>query len=303
MLAAIAAVVVVLAALILPLRVGREAVSDLYINPQPVRIEGYSGVEMEPFISPDGRFLFFNNSNERGVVTRLHFAQRTGPLAFKYLGELAGAGSSTLDGIPSMDRAGHFYFMSPREYEKTRKSIFIGDFDGKGLTNVRPVPGEIWPRHLGSVNMDIGVSPDGATMYISRATFIPPLPLPAPIRCKLFVAHLKDGAWSIDPGSAEVMKNINTRALVYAPAISPDGRELYFTRAGIPGGMRIMVATRPSRDVPFDDPRVLVELTTGEVEAPTVSTDLSELFFHKKLAGKWAIFRATRKSGAMSRLR
>jgi hypothetical protein len=49
------------------------------------------------------------------------------------------------------------------------------------------------------------------------------------------------------------MKNINTTALQYAPAISDDGLELYFTRASqltagsaAPGAVRIMVAARSS---------------------------------------------------------
>jgi len=289
------AVVAGVASLILPIHLGREAVSDLYFDPQPVTIEGYDGVSMEPFISPDGRFLFFNNSNARGVHTTIRFAGRTGTYSFKYIGELPGVNSTTFEAVPSLDTGGHLYFTSFREYARTLKSTFVGDFDGKRVTNVHPAPGDIWPRHLGAVNMDVGISPDGSTLYISRAVFIPPLPLPAPIRSSLVVARLKDGAWEIDPRSGEIMKNINTRALAYAPAISPDGRELYFTRAGIPGGMRIMVATRRSPDEPFDEPRVLEALTTGEVEAPTVSTDLSELFYHKKVAGKWVIFRAIRR--------
>ncbi|MBI3550909.1 MAG: PD40 domain-containing protein [Elusimicrobia bacterium] len=291
-----AALVAILAALILPIRLEREPESDLYVEPEPVEIAGYDGVAMEPFLSPDGRFLFFNNSNEPKVDTNLHFAERTGPLSFKYLGELPGANSKELDAVPSMDAAGHFFFTSAREYLRTLKSTFTGDFDGKRVAGVRPAPGEIWPRRLGAINMDVGVSPDGGTLYISRAVFLPPLPLP-PIGSDLLVARLKDGAWKVAPDSAVIMKNVNTRALEYAPAISPDGLELYFTRASIPGGMRIMVATRPAQGLPFGEPRVLRALT-GFVEAPTVSTDLRELFFHKKVDGKCVIHRA-RRNGAL----
>ncbi len=42
---------------------GRQAVFGVFTNPQPVTIEGYSQDAMEPFISPDGNYLFFNNSN------------------------------------------------------------------------------------------------------------------------------------------------------------------------------------------------------------------------------------------------
>ena len=68
------------------------------------------------------------------------------------------------------------------------------------------------------------------------------------------VALLKNGAFSIDPDSDRIMKNINTDALEYAPSLSAYGLELYFTRASqlmagseAPGAMvRIMVATRIS---------------------------------------------------------
>lgn len=287
-----AAVLAALAVLILPIRLAREPESDLYEDPQPVQIAGYEGIAMEPFLSPDGRFLFFNDSNASGHDTDLHFAERTGPLAFRYLGELPGANSVELDAVPGMDAAGRFYFTTGRDYVRTLKSTYAGDFDGRRLAGVRPVPGDIWPRHIGSINMDVGVSPDGGTLYISRALFLPPLPLP-PIRSDLLVAHLKGGAWSIEPNSAEIMRNVTTRALEYAPAVSPDGLELFFTRASVPGGMRIMVATRPAADVPFAEPRALRALT-GFVEAPAVSTDLGELLFHKKVGDKFVVYRARR---------
>lgn len=294
------AVLAAVVACLLPIRLAEEKTSDLYGDPRRVEISGYVGVAMEPFLSPDGRFLFFNNLNGRPDDTNLQFAERTSELSFRYLGELPGANSKELDAVPGMDQSGRFYFTSVREYIRTLRSTYVGHFDGKRLTDVHPIPGDIYPKHLGAVNMDVGISLDGNTMYISRARFAPPLPLP-PFRSYLLVARKAEGgSFKIDPRSAELMKNVNTRALAYAPAISPDGLELFFTRASLPAGMRVMVATRPAPDTPFDEPRVLAELTTGEVEAPTVSTDLSELFFHKKVDGQWVIFRATRK-GAHNR--
>ncbi len=282
----------------LPIRFVREETSGLYDDPRPVEVQGYDADAMEPFLSPDGRFLFFNSSNAPGVDTDIHFASRAGPLAFRLLGEPPGVNSKSLDGVPGMDAAGRFYFTSVREYPRTLRSVFAGDFDGQRVLRVRSVEGDIQPPRIGSVNMDVGISLDGRTMYISRAWFLPLLPLP-PIASDLLVAaRREDGSFLIDPRGAEIMRKVNTRALEYAPAISPDGLELYFTRADIPGGLRIMVARRRSKDAPFEEARVLSGLTTGEVEAPTVSTDLSELFYHKKVAGKWRLFRAARRLGA-----
>src|ERR1035438_9506422 len=195
---------------------------------------------MEPFISPDGHYLFFNNENDPRMNTNLHFAERTGKLTFRYLGELPGVNSDVLDAVPSVDTAGHFYFTTIRDYARTMNSIYTGEFDGKRVTNVHSVPGDISPKVPGTINMDASISPDGQTLYISRAVIVPNLP--APKKSELMIARLKDGTFSIDPASAHIMKNINTGALEYAPCISKDGLELYFTRAA-PGALpRIMVA-------------------------------------------------------------
>ncbi|HME10254.1 MAG TPA: hypothetical protein VKG25_24590, partial [Bryobacteraceae bacterium] len=117
-----------------------EPQSDLYIRPEPVSIDGYDGSAMEPFLSPDGRYLFFNNENDKNVNTNLHFAQRTGKLSFRYLGELPGVNSPLnsrmLDAVASLDSAGHFYFTTLREYDTTMNSLYTGDFDGKVVRNL-----------------------------------------------------------------------------------------------------------------------------------------------------------------------
>jgi len=283
----------------LPVYTGREKESDLFVKPEPVSIEGYAGAAMEPFLSPDGRYLFFNNENDSRINTNIHFAERTGKLSFHYLGELPGVNSEVLDAVPSMDRAGHFYFTTVRDYGRTLNSLYAGEFDGKAVKNVRPVPGDISPKTLGTINMDACISADGQTLYISRAVMAPGAP--APKQSDLMVARLKGGVFRIDPDSGRIMKNINTEALEYAPAVSADERELYFTRASqlmagsdAPGArLRIMVAIRRSVSEPFGEPRVLTALA-GFVEAPTISLDGKEMFYHKKVGGSFVIYRAER---------
>lgn len=285
----------------LPVFNSEEKVSGLFVNPQPVSISGYDGNAMEPFISPDGRFLFFNNENDPKVNTNLHFAERTGQDTFRYLGELPGVNSPSLDAVPSIDAAGHFYFTTLRDYDGTMNSIYTGEFDGKRVVNVRPVKGDISPTTPFTVNMDASISPDGQTLYISRAVIVPGAP--APKSSELMVARMKNGAFTIDPDSVRIMQNINIGPLAYAPAISADGLELYFTRASVRttgpeeqgAWLRIMVATRGSVDQPFADPQVLNALT-GYVEAPSISDDGMELFYHKKVGDKFVIYRAVRAS-------
>jgi hypothetical protein len=277
----------------------REEGIDLYGDPQPVTIDGYSGRAMEPFIAPDGKTLFFNNSNEPGVDTNLHVATRLGPNAFRHVGELTGANSPVLDAVPSMDLEGHFYFTTVRQYGRDLKSIFAGRLRNGALEGVHAVEGTFTPTVPGWINMDVSVSPDGRTMYISRARFEAGVPFPK--ESDLMIATRAGDGFAIDPRSQELLASVNTAALEYAPAISTDGLELYFTRAGglgtgSPGEVtvRIMVARRARADAVFDEPRVLDHLT-GYVEAPSPSLDGKELFFHKKVDGSFVICRAERR--------
>lgn len=253
---------------------------------------------MEPFIAPDGKTLYFNNSNEPGVDTNLLVASRIGPDAFRYVGEVAGANSPVLDAVPSMDVHGRFYFTSVRQYGRDLKSIFVGQLKGGGIENAHAVEGSFTPTIPGWINMDVSVSPDGHTMYISRARFEAGVPFPR--ESDLMIATHTGDAFAIDTRSQELFAKVNTPDLEYAPAVSTDGLELYFTRAsGLGGGrpedvsVRILVARRAGTGEAFDSPRVLDPLT-GYVEAPAPSIDGKELFFHKKVDGRFVIYRAVR---------
>jgi hypothetical protein len=127
---------------------------------------------------------------------------------------------------------------------------------------------------------------------------------PVPKSSELLMATLENGAFTIDRLGPVLLRSINTGALAYAPCISADGLELYFTRASLrktasgtfAPSVRILVATRTSTSSSFDEPQLLANLT-GVVEAPTLSLDQSELFFHKREGGTYAIYRARRKPG------
>ena len=202
---------------------------------------------------------------------------------------------------PSIDAQGNFFFTSMRQYDKDFHSVFAGRFDGKAVTNIHAVEGGINPHgEAGTINMDVGISPDGNTLYISRTHFNPLLTMlfhAPPTESHLLVAHRDSDKFTLDPQSAAIMKNVNTSALEYAPAISADGLELYFTGVSEGTGPRIMVATRAATDKPFDQPCAIKALT-GFVEGPSIPLDGKELFFHKKLNNTFVIFRAERNPNA-----
>jgi hypothetical protein len=53
-----------------------------------VSISGYDGSAMEPYISCDSRYLFFNSRNEPAEQTDILFAETSGEGAFRFRGPL-----------------------------------------------------------------------------------------------------------------------------------------------------------------------------------------------------------------------
>lgn len=297
-------------------RVKNEPTVDLFEEPVPLRIDGYDGDCMEPCISADGTYLFFNNSNAANVESHILFAKRTGENTFKYLGSLPGTRSTSKDMAPTLDRRGNFYFTSLRTFSRDGRSLFAGKFqagDAAGVqteratgvqtecvTGVHPVPGEVWPGKPGWIDMDCGISPDGTTLVIAQSQFFPGSD--APVKSDLVISHLRGGRFFIDADSPRILKNVNTEALEYAPSISANGLELYFTRGDLllvngsapTPAMRVMIATRRSINEPFSQPSTIASIR-GFVEAPTLPANGQEIFFHKKEPTRFAIYRAVRR--------
>jgi hypothetical protein len=148
--------------------------------------------------------------------------------------------------------------------------------------------------------MDCGISPDGKTLIISRANFVEGEE--APRQSDLLMANRdSSGRFKISPQSELFLKSINTPALEYAPAISSDGLELYFTRLlsdalsgqsdSLP--IAIMVAKRTNTETPFGVPARIAAIT-GFAEAPSITLDKREMFYHKKDGNLFRIYRVKR---------
>ncbi len=258
-------------------------------EPERVTIQGYAGHAMEPFIARDGQFLFFNNLNHPSENTNLHYAERLDDTTFAYRGEIAGVNTTALEGVPTMDRANAFYFVSPRSYGETMSTIYRGVFSSGRVSGVELVPG-ISKKQAGIVNFDVEVSPDGNTLYFVDSDFAKEGPQTADI----VVAQRRGSSFERSSNSDLLMANINSGALEYAPCISADGLTLFFTRAdkGLLGRVAILVATRSSISTRFDEPIVLSAID-GFVEGPTLSPDERSLYYHRKDGDRFVIYRAT----------
>jgi hypothetical protein len=267
---------------------------NFYVDAAPVQILNYADDAMEPCISLDGRYLFFNNSNAADAKTHIHFARRVSANVFEYSGLLPGVNSESKDMAPSVDRKGNFYFTSLRTFDKDGRSIWVGQLKDGVVRNVRSVEGEIaHPDFPGAINMDCCISPDGQVLIVSRAQFIPGLSMP--INSKLLMCEKQtDGRFQKTPYSALLTKT--TGNLAYAPAMTADNNEIYYTNADIPTrtlqtcmvllSAHGKVSTKPAR----------VTAIEGFAEAVSITLNKGELFFHKKDGPIYRIYRAQRRS-------
>jgi Tol biopolymer transport system component len=257
-------------------------------DPQRVTIEGYDGDAMEPFVSRDGKYLFFNNLNESKVNTNLYWAERVDELHFKYRGEIGGVNTAALEGVPSMDRAGNFYFVSNRSYDQTASTLYRGRFSNGGIAGIDLVPGVSLAKP-GIVNFDAEISADGNTLYFVESQFSI---FGRPKSARILMARRNGNTFVRDATSEAIFKTINTEALTYAPATSASECEIFFTRVDAKGPA-IYTARRTDPTQAFEKP-VRISTITGFVEAPTLSPDEKSVYYHKKENNRYVIYRVTR---------
>jgi hypothetical protein len=90
------------------------------------------------------------------------------------------------------------------------------------------------------------------------------------------------------------LRNVNTPALEYAPALSRDLKELFFTRLETKGAQPVMLrAVRAGVDESFGFPARLAAMT-GFVEAPTLSGDGRSLYYRQREGERFVIMRVAR---------
>lgn len=267
-----------------------EAQAASFSNPKPVAILGYNQDAMEPFLTRDGKFLFFNNSNAPTVDTNLFWASRIDDLTFQLQGEIGGVNSTALDAVASMDVGSNFYFISTRSYLTTKSTIYSGMYSGGAVTGVGLVPGVSLMR-LGIIDFDAEISADGNTLYFSEGVFAGGN---VPRSSHIVIARRSGSRFIRDPNGKKLLRKINHGAkLNYAAATSASELEIFFTRLS-DGEPSIYMANRTSTSEPFDALQRITAIT-GFAEAPTISPDGKSLYFHQRSPdGVFSIYRVTR---------
>lgn len=248
---------------------------------------------MQPFITPDGVFLLFNNRSDPREDTRLHIAERIDDLTFHYLGELAGINSAGLDAAASVDNTNTLYFVSARNFGKTDETIYQSHFDAGVVSRIEPVSG-ISEHIPGRISFDAAVSSDGNVLLLVDGRFGKSN---LPTEAEISMAIRTETGFQRTSTSQRMLGSINApNALNYAPVLSTDLKELFFTRL-IPGGRNaepvILRAYRESPVAAFGPPQRVASID-GYAEAPALSPDGHSLYFSKREKTSFTLFRVTR---------
>ncbi len=266
---------------------------DAFSNPEKVAITNYTGHAMEPFISRDGLYLFFN---DRGPARDIFHADFISETNFLYVGPITSINTPEVDGVPTMDSSNTFFYVSTNNYDPSTAAydtIYTGTWDGSTVTGSVAVAG-LAITTPGFINFDVDVSPDGSTLYFNDGDFTGGSP---PDTADIVIAVDSGGGFVRDPNSAVIMANVNTTAdLEYAPCISSNGLELFFTRLDLgTSESSIYRAARSSTTLPFGVPQK-VSAIEGFVEGPALSPDERSLYYHRMNTGTglFEIYRVTR---------
>lgn len=260
---------------------------------------------MEPFLSPNGNYLFFNNLND-GINTKLYYASKINDSTFNYVGELMGANQTTtphLDAVADMDSNGNFYWTSTRNYPAELNNLFHGNFNDGNISEIERVEGDFNMNTPGWLVMDHGISLDGQFLYFNNARFDDANCL-GPCETILGIAKKNNASeFNILPNSASILENINdSNYIYYAPCISSDNLELYFTRY-LKGQIttatvfEICVSVRSNSSSVFSIPKVLFsEVISDLIEAPTLTVEKNIIYYHRKTSGSHKIMMRYRNS-------
>jgi hypothetical protein len=256
-----------------------------FTTPVAVVLQGYDGEAMEPFLSRDGRLIFFNNRND-DPNTDLHIAERVDDFTFRYRGLVNTANTpDSLEGVPTMSRSNEFFFISTREYFSTLTTVFTGTFTGNDIDSAQPLS-ELATAQLGQLIFDIEVSADGQTLLLAEGTFNGG---PVPIEAN-FVLARRVGATFQFVADDDTFQAVNTDAREYAAALSSDGLVFMFTR--LPQGSvtpQIYLSRRGDLNSPFEQPS-LVQGLQEFVEAATFSPDDRLFYYHARVDGQFRLF-------------
>lgn len=278
----------------LPIHESFSQTDPTFGSEKKVTLLGWQSDAMEPFISTDGTTLFFNSLNSGGN-TNLHYASLINDSTFQWEGIVNGTfdpAPSHLDGVPSMDSAGNFYWVSLRGYPAFPDNLHRGKFAGGQVTQINRVHGNfnipVYSPPFGWLIMDAAITPKGNQLLYCNALFDFSNNICNGVPCQslLGMAEKTNDSTFMKMGSSDsVFSQVNDTAsyVIYAPQLTLDGLELYFTRL-LKGSFNteICVSVRNHAAGKFSAPSVIWSNPGFVPEAASPSVDKKKLYYHQK---------------------
>ena len=250
-----------------------------------VTITGLTFDAMEPFISTDGNTLFFNSLNA-GPTTDLFYATKVNDSLFTYVGPVGGCldpSGNHLDAVASMDSANTFYWVSLR----TIPNLHRGNYTAGTVSNITQTFGDFNNLTPGWIIMDAAIDFQGDLLYYTNGFFGPTFTECGAVPCEtnLGVAQkVNDSIFMKLPNTDAIFANVNdTNYIAYAPQVTKDGLEFYYTRLlKNSTNTEICVAVRNSIADDFSLPTVLYSNQNYLPEAASPTTDKQAIYYHQR---------------------
>lgn len=273
-----------------------------FINEQKVEILWYDWDAMEPYISRDEKYLFFND-NWTKTEKDLFYAEKVDDTTFKYIWEVKWVNTDEVDWNPTMDENYNFYFITTKYLteENSLDTIYWWVFDNWELKNIKRVKWDInnWEIVENNkyiwINMGVEITRDWNEMYTSYAKFKVWEIFPTEGYIK-YAIKTKDW-FEIAKNQDDIMKNINTNyAVEYAWEVSDNWLDIFYSQVEfwkVPK-FRLLHSSRNNKNEAFWIPKLINEPFKDDenafVEGPTLSSDWKKLYYYKLDKWKFSIF-------------
>lgn len=264
--------------------------SPSFYLPRALSATNTSSDERSPFVTVDGRQLFFSSDRPGGPGgLDVYVAYRPNAQANFGSGSLYD-GASTAD-----DESGFFlsgdglaaYLSSPRPGGMGQADIWTA---ARADPQIPFSPADFSP--LAEVNneghqLDPFLSENGQRLYLTTDGILENGSL----------ADLAVAEWSSAAGvfsEPMAIPGLDAEGVREGgPSLTSDQRLIVFSsdRPGGPGGSDLWYATRDSADAAFSEPRLLAALNTSDSEGEVfITPDGCEVFFGRHVDGQWDLF-------------
>ena len=200
-------------------------INGVWQEPEKLSISGDDWSDLDPFVSLDGKQLFFiSTRSELGAAggnskknMDIWVSVRSG-LEWTPPHRLENVNSSAKQGSPTVARNKTLYFFSNRNGDADKNALYLSRFKNGHYEPAVLLPSIV---NVGPSDTSPFIAPDDKTLlfYSTRPGGFG--------KADLYVSYKKHGKWTASVNLGPAVNSVDSD---YNPAISPDGRQLFFGR-------------------------------------------------------------------------